>query len=79
MHALGSWLVDQSLDDADNGWESGAEVTQTVYDVLGSATPIKRWLAACLWMMLRMNQAHLGRGALDTDPERFELPVEAFA
>ncbi len=78
VHAIGSWLAGRSRDDADEAWEAGANITQRVYDTLGESTPVKRWLAACLWMKLGENQAHHGRGALDTDPERFELPAEAF-
>ena len=77
VHVLGSWLVRRTVEEAVEIWPSCADIAPRVYDVLGEATPCKRWLVACLWKNLQDTDAHLGRGALDEDPERFAIPFEA--
>jgi hypothetical protein len=79
VHALGSWLAGRAPEAAAEIWPAGRETVFHVYGLLGEATPVKRWLTACLWQKLRENQAHHGRGPLDEKPELFALPAAALA
>ena len=74
VHAMGSWLAHRTPEEAINIWPPAEEIIGNVYAILGTETPVKRWLVALLWKRLQDNQAKHGRGALDTDPERFALP-----
>lgn len=77
VHVLGSWLAKRTVEETVMFWPPCEEIARRVFDVLGDATPCKRWLVACLWKKLRENQAEHGRGALDEEPERFAIPPDA--
>jgi hypothetical protein len=77
VHALGSWLAQQTREEAAMIWPPSEDTLQRVYGLLGEATPHKRWLVACLWKKLRDHHRDLGRGALDAQPERFAIPLDA--
>ena len=77
VHALGSWLARRTVEQTIAIWKPAAATVQHVYKVLGDQTPRKRWLAACLWLQLRENQKHHGRGALDEHPQHLALPPDA--
>jgi len=77
VHVLGSWLIRRTLKDAVRIWPSCEGIAQHVYSALKEPTPVARWLVACLWKKLRQNQAEHGRGALDSQPERFTVPLDA--
>jgi hypothetical protein len=79
VHALGSWLMGRSCEQAEQMWVPAAITVQRVFSVLGHPSPRKRWLAACLWHHLQENQRHHGRGALDDQPETFAIPPDALA
>ena len=70
-------MAGRTPEEATSIWPPCADIAPRVYDVLGGATPRKRWLVACLWKKLQDTDAHLGRGPLDEQPERFALPPEA--
>jgi hypothetical protein len=74
-HALGSWLARRTPEEAAEIWPLGKDTVGRVWDVLGEATSVKRWLAACLWKKLLDSQAR--NTPLAEDPERFALPPEA--
>ena len=78
VHALGSWLAGREAEEAVSIWPSAEDTIRRVYKTVGGATPVKRWLVACLWKHIQENQAHCGRGELDISPERFAIPLEAF-
>jgi hypothetical protein len=79
VHALGSWLAGRTAEEAASTWPPSEETARQTYDALGKATARKRWLVACLWNKLRENQADHGRGALDEEPERFAIPLDALS
>lgn len=79
VHVLGPWLHGRTPDETMEMWPPSVEVARRIYRVLGDSTALKRWLVACLWKKLLENQAHHGRGAIDEDPARFALPLEALA
>ena len=68
VHALGSWLAHRKSEEAASIWPQAGDTIGRVYEMLGSATPLKRWLVACLWKKLQENAAHCGRGELDLEP-----------
>ncbi|MCL2649040.1 MAG: hypothetical protein FWD61_18910 [Phycisphaerales bacterium] len=76
-HALGSWLARRTPADAERIWPGGSRTLEQVYNALGSPTPLKRWLVASLHNKLYHNNMNYGRGAIDTDPQRFAIPAEA--
>lgn len=77
VHVLGSWLARRMVQEAVGIWPPCEDIARRVYDVLGDATPRRRWLVVCLWKKLLENEAEHGRGALDEQPERFAIPPEA--
>lgn len=77
VHGLCSWLAGRPIEDAAAVWPPSDSTVRLIYTALGEPTPVKRWLAACLWKHLQDNQAQHGRGALDSEPERFEFPEGA--
>jgi len=77
VHTLGSWLAERSIEEAVGIWPDCQERATQIYETLDEPTPRKRWLVACLWKNLQDIQAFAGRGALDSEPERFALPEDA--
>jgi hypothetical protein len=75
VHALGCWLNGVDADRAIAAWPASDETVGRLFRCLGAPTPLKRWLAGCLHKKLRENQARHGRGAIDAEPERFELSL----
>ena len=79
VHVLGSWLSQRPAAEAIEIWPACEEVARRTYETLGESTPVKRWLVACLWKQLQDSQGHLGRGALDEQPDLFALPADALS
>lgn len=77
VHAMGSWLAGREEDEAVAIWPPGGDTVRRVYSLVGGATPVKRWLVACLWKDLQDRQADCGRGELDVSPARFAIPMDA--
>ena len=65
----------QPLDETTEICPPCEDTARGLYDVLGDATPVKRWLAACLWRRLRENQ--IRNAPLQEEPERFAIPLHA--
>jgi len=77
VHVLGSWLAERGRDEAVRMWPSCEETARRAYHALGKHAPRKRWLVASLWKHLKEVQRGCGRGALDTEHNRFDIPPEA--
>ena len=79
VHSLGSWLMGRTVSETVEIWPASEETARRVFGVLGTPTPRKRWLAACLWKRLQDVQSGAGRGPLDEEPQRFAIPLSALA
>ena len=75
IHALGCWLNMVDTDAATAAWPASAATIDHVGELLGVRTPLKCWLTACLHKKLRENQARHGRGAIDSDADRFQMSL----
>ena len=79
VHALGSWLMGRSKEEAIEIWPDGEQVVTRLYTRLGAQSPRKKWLVASLWKHLQDSDRNRGHGPLTQDPDRFSIPKEALS